>query len=108
MLNADKGFSNASSGSSTQKNLGIVLGAQSDLATNWKVNTSLAYRDIQYEGVAAAGRVDDYLEASLGATYIVNSNISLNGTYTYRNLYSNVPNVEFGNSVIAVSVSARY
>lgn len=107
-LNADKGFSNASSGTSTQKNLGIVLGAQTDIAVDWKVSASLAYRDIQYEGVAAAGRVDDYLEATAGATYIVNSNISLNGTYSYRNLYSNVPNVEFGNSVIAVSVSARY
>ncbi len=107
-LNADKGFTNASSGNSTQKNLGIMLGASTDLSISWKINGSLAYRDIQYEGVASAGRVDDYVDVSFGITYIVDTNVSLNGAYTYRNLYSNVPNVEFGNSIIAVSVSARY
>lgn len=107
-LNADKGFTNASTGNSTQKNLGIILGAETALSVSWKLNSSLTYRNIQYEGVAAAGRVDDYLEASLGLTYVVNSNVSLNGAYTYRNLSSNVPTVEFGNNILAVSVSARY
>ena len=41
-LNADKGFTNASSGTSTQKNTGVSLGAQTDISAAWKLNASLA------------------------------------------------------------------
>lgn len=106
-LNADKGFSNASTGTSTQDNTSVVLGAQSNIAPDWAVNGSVAYRTIDYKGTAT-GRTDDYLEASLGATYVVNSHVNVNGSYTIRNLSSNVQNTEFGDNVISLSVSARY
>ncbi len=106
-LNADKGFSNASTGTSTQKNTGVSLGAQTAFSAAWQFNSSLAYREIEYEGTSA-GRTDDYVEATIGATYVINSNLSVNGAYTLRNLSSNVGGVEFGNNVIALSVSARY
>ncbi len=106
-LTADKGFTNSSSGTSTQKNTGVAIGAQTAVSAAWQFNASLAYREIDYEGTSA-GRTDDYAEGTVGATYVVNSNITVNGSYTLRNLASNVGGVEFGNNVIALSVSARY
>jgi len=106
-LNADKGFSNSSIGTSTQKNTGITLGAQTDFSAAWKFNASIAYRDIEYEGTAT-GRTDDYVEALIGATYVINANMTANGSYAFRNLSSNIGGVEFGDNVISLSVSARY
>lgn len=111
-LDTDKGFTSSGTGTNTQKNLGVTLGGQTDIAADWKLNAALAFRNIQYVGVGAAGREDNYVSAVIGATYVINTNVSVTGSYTWRENASNVPagpgDPEFKNNVVALSVSARY
>jgi len=53
-------------------------------------------------------RTDDYVEGTIGATYIINANFSVNGSYIYRENTSDAASAEFKNNVVALSISARY
>jgi len=104
-FNADKGFTNSAASGSTQKNLSFSLGGQTQIAPDWKANAGITYRQIEYQGLA---RTDDYVEGTIGATYIINANFSVNGSYIYRENTSDAASAEFKNNVVALSVSARY
>ncbi|MET0262550.1 MAG: outer membrane beta-barrel protein, partial [Rariglobus sp.] len=63
------------------------------------------YRELDYQ---LAGRTDDYIEAVVGARYIINEFLSANLSYLFRDNSSNVAGAEFDNNVVTVSLSARY
>ena len=108
-LGADKGFSNSSTGGTTQKNTSFTLGGSTDLSPKWSANASLGYRIIEYIG---SGRTDNYVEASIGASYVINTNVSLSASITHSENASDAPSVpispEFTNNVVSLSISARY
>jgi polysaccharide biosynthesis protein VpsM len=103
-LDASRDFGTGSGGDS-QENTRVGLTVTTDIAADWKANAGLSYRMIDY---TATNRSDDYYEANIGATYIVNSMVSLNGGYVYRENSSSVVGGDFSNNVVSLSVSARY
>jgi polysaccharide biosynthesis protein VpsM len=81
------------------------------ISEEWSVNLGLSYRGIEYDAVPAAaivGRTDDYLEGTIGTSYIVNANIRILGTYVYRNYSSDITASEFKNNVFSIAANFRY
>jgi polysaccharide biosynthesis protein VpsM len=73
------------------------------------VNAGLSYRAIAYQPSAtSAGRTDDYMEGSLGASYVVNASTRLVGAYAYRHNGSKLAGGDFTNNVFSLSASLRY
>ena len=86
-----------------QKNFALNGSVSSNISEQWKVNGGLSYRAINYYT-----RTDDYIEANLGATYVINTYFSLNGSYVHRNNSSALSSSEFTNNVFSLSTSLRY
>lgn len=73
------------------------------LSPEWSVNTGLSWRTIDY-----GSRTDDYVEAHLGTTFIVSTNVRIVGTYHYRDYGSDLRPSEFKNSVFSLAANFRY
>ncbi len=86
-----------------QKNFSLNAGASTDINSEWKANVGLSYRAIDYYT-----RTDDYIEGTIGATYIVNTYAKINASYTYRNNSSALSGSEFTNNVFSITASLRY
>lgn len=86
-----------------QRNLTINSAVSTKLSEEWGINGGLSYRSIAYPT-----RTDDYWEASLGTSYVVNANVRIAGTYTYRNYSSPLASSEFKNNVFSISANLRY
>jgi len=105
-LGLSRNFSNSTSGGASYENSSITLGASSAITVDWRLNASLTYRQLDYQTIA---RTDDYMEASLGATYIINQHLSAGLSYTFRDNSSDAGAAnEFQNNLVTVSLSARY
>ena len=92
-----------------QKNFSLNGVLTTNISDQWSVNGGLSYRAIDYQATAtAAGRTDDYVEGSLGATYTVNAYARVVGAYTYRHNSSDISSSEFTNNVFSVAASFRY
>lgn len=105
-LALSRNFSNATSGGSSYENSQITLGASSMVAIDWRLNAALTYRVLDYQTFS---RTDDYYEATIGATYIINTHLSTSLSYLYRDNSSDAgAAAEFSNNVISLSISARY
>jgi len=98
-----------------QRNLTAFASVTTVIDAAWSVNGAITYRPIHYFGTPALGtapatasRTDDYWEGSVGATYVINQYVHLNGSYTYRNNDSDLIGTGFSNNVFAVSASFRY
>ncbi len=86
-----------------QKNFTLNAAVTSKINEQWTVNVGGSYRNIQY-----ATRTDDYWEGNLGATYTFSSNLTLAGTYNYRNYSSPLAGSEFTNNVFSIAANLRY
>ncbi len=86
-----------------QKNLSLYTNANINIDTQWSVNGGLSFRSIDYYN-----RTDDYFEASVGATYIINTYVKLVGSYVYRNNDSDLASSTFKNNVFSIAASLRY
>lgn len=105
-LALSRGFNNASSTGASYENSQITLGATSAIAVDWRLNASVTYRELDYQSTS---QKDTYIESTVGATYIINSNLSAGLSYVYRDQTSKgAGGSEFDNSVVALSLSARY
>ena len=105
-LALSRNFSNATSGGSSYENSELTLGASSAVTVDWRLNAALTYRMLDYQTFS---RTDDYYEASVGATYIINSHLSTSLSYLYRDNTSDAgAAAEFSNNVVSLSISARY
>jgi len=86
-----------------QKNFSIGGTVTANVSDVWKLTGGLSYRAIDY-----LTRTDDYVEGSLGATYIVNAYVSIIGAYAYRNNSSAISSSEFTNNVFSLAANLRY
>lgn len=93
-----------------QKNLSFGGSATIEVDKAWTVNAGLNWRNIAYSRFGAAGpHEDDYVEGTVGASYVVNSQVKINGGYIYRNNSTNNRNgSEFTGNVFNISASFRY
>jgi hypothetical protein len=97
-----------------QENLTVNGLVNSKISAEWSVNFGLSFREIEYAGVPSTvavirdGRSDDYWEAQLGSTYIINANIRLVGAYVYREYRSAIPSAPFKNNVFSFAANFRY
>ena len=103
-LALSRGYSNSSSTGGSYENSQITLGASSAIAVDWRLNASVTYRELDYQNIS---QKDKYFEGSVGATYIINSNLSAGLSYLYREQNSDTGS-EFTNNIVTVSLSARY
>lgn len=80
------------------------------LSEEWAVNFGLAWRSLDYSRFSPTQGpyTDDFLEARIGTTYIVNTNVRLGAEYIYRDLSSDLAANEFSNNVFAVTANFRY
>lgn len=104
-LSLSRDFANATSGGASYENTQVTLGASTAIAVDWSLSASATYRILDYQ----AGAQDEYIEGSLGATYLINGHLSSSLSYTYRDKMSDFGAAnEFQNSVVSISLSARY
>lgn len=104
-----------------QENLSLNGAIITKLSEEWSVNLGLSWRSIDYSevlgapitaanprGIAQRAYTDDFLEARIGTTYIINTNVRLGAEYVYRDLSSDISTNEFSNNVFSVTASFRY
>lgn len=104
-LSGGRNFTNASTGDSYE-NTNVTLSAVNAITVDWRLNASLTYRQLDYQ---TRNQKDDYVEGSLGATYIINEHFTAGLSYTFRDKSSDAgAPAEFQNNVVTLSVSARY
>jgi len=104
-LALSRDFSNAASGGESYENSQITLSAVSAITIDWRLNASITYRTLDYQ----TSGTDEYIEASLGASYTINNHLSTGLSYTYRDKSSDSGSAnEFENNLVTLSLSARY
>jgi hypothetical protein len=86
-----------------QKNFSLNGAVNCNLSDQWKVHGGLSYRAIDY-----LTRTDHYVEATLGATYVISTYVNIVGAYAYRNNSSVIATGEFTNNVFSVAANLRY
>ena len=92
-----------------QKNLSFGGKVNVEIDSAWSANAGLNWRNIAYARFGgAAPHVDDYVEGTVGASYVVNSWVKLNASYIYRNNSSDSAGGEFTGNVFSLSASFRY
>ncbi len=103
-LALSRNYSNSSAGGASYENSQVTLGASSAIRPDFLLNASATYRQLDYQ---VGGQKDDYIEGTLGATYVINSYLRTSLSYLYREQTSNTGS-EFENNVFTLSLSARY
>ena len=106
-LGLSRGYNNASAGGASYENSQITLGGSTAIAVDWRLNAAVTYRELDYQN-SPTGQKDTYVESTVGATYVINSNLSAGLSYIYRDQTSDGGGAEFDNSVVTLSLSARY
>lgn len=86
-----------------QKNFSLNGGVSTKVSSEWMLNAGLNYRAIDYYT-----RTDDYLEGTLGATYIVSTNLKINANYAYKNNASDLKGSEFTGNAFSIAANLRY
>jgi len=92
-----------------QENLSINGAIVTKLSEEWAVNFGLTWRSIDYSSTTTQRAfTDDFLEARIGTTYIINTNVRIGAEYVYRDLSSDISTNEFSNNVFSVTANFRY
>jgi hypothetical protein len=93
-----------------QKNLSFGGQVKIEIDSAWNVNAGLSWRNIAYSRFGTSGpHEDDYVEGTVGASYVVNSWVKINAAYNYRDNSTNNRNgAEFTGNVFSLSASFRY
>jgi hypothetical protein len=86
-----------------QKNFSVYGQIKTDISEQLSLNAGLSYRAIDY-----LTRTDDYVEGTLGATYLVNNYVNLVGGYVYRHNSSKLSGSVFTNNVFSFAANIRY
>jgi hypothetical protein len=81
------------------------LGVDHELLRSVILSGRAQYRQDDFQG---ANRNDDYYTASIGATYALNRNFYLEGTYTYETRDSNVAGEDYDSNLVLLSVGAHF
>jgi hypothetical protein len=102
-LNEDYGYSAIGGGGYRQPNAYIAV--TTALTEQWLATGQVSYA--KYEYITTAQR-DDYYAAQVGLTYVVSTNISFRGAYSYAEDNSNIAAFSFKNNIFTFSASVRY
>lgn len=78
--------------------------ADHELLRNLVLNARIGYENDKFEGIS---RKDDYYEAGLGATWLIDRNFSASGGYSYRTRDSNEAGNNFDENVVFVRLKAQ-
>ncbi len=81
------------------------LGVDHELLRSVILSGRAQYRQDDFQG---ANRNDDYYTASIGATYALNRNFYLEGTYTYETRDSDVAGEDYDSNLVLLSVGAQF
>ncbi len=79
--------------------------ADHEVLRNVLLNLSLGYSHIDYRGIS---RADDYYNASIGARYLVNSNLSVDASYNFTDRQSDFGGVSYNRDVFLVRLRLQY
>jgi hypothetical protein len=105
-------FSTSAEGIS-QKNLTITPSLTTKFSAAWEGSLGATYQKIEY----FSGREDEYIDARIGTSYIINENASLSLGYNIRSNDSDVSftdgngrrrSADFDNSILTLSALVRY
>jgi polysaccharide biosynthesis protein VpsM len=106
-LSAARGFANSGASGQSYENTNITLSASSALSAEWSVNAAFTYRQLDYK--VAPTHTDDYIEGSVGVSYVINEHFTTSLSYLYREQFSDLGAAsEFTGNVVTLSISARY
>lgn len=78
--------------------------ADHELLRNLILDARIGYENDKFEGIS---RKDNYYEAGLGATWLINRNFSLGGGYHYRTRDSNQAGNNFDENVVFLRLKAQ-
>ena len=103
-LGVNRDFANSSTGGASYQTTDVTLGASSAITVDWRLSAGLTYRMMEYTNTT-----NDYIEATLGATYTINEYLNAGISYVNRSQTSDLGAAsEFANNVVSLSLSARY
>lgn len=86
-----------------QKNMTLNGMVTTKISPEWSLQGGLSFRGIDY-----GTRTDDYWEAQLGTTYVINANVRVVGGYVHRSYASDLQGSDFKNNVFSVAANFRY
>ena len=86
------------------RDFGLNAGFSSNLTGELKAVASVGYDKYSY----ANAQKDDFYQGALGATYLVNANVTVTGSYTYAKDKSNFAGSSFKNNIFGVSAALRF
>lgn len=86
-----------------QKNFTLGGDVSNKLSDDWTISASVNFRAINYYT-----RTDDFIEANLGVTYIINTNFKMNASYVYRSNDSVLAGGDFKQNVFSIAANLRY
>lgn len=83
----------------------VFGGANIALSNDFQVSGQLAYNKFDY---STSTRKDDFWSGLVSATYSINRELSVNGTWAYANNSSTLTGADFKNNVLAVSGTYKF
>jgi hypothetical protein len=82
----------------------VGLGVDHELLRNVLIGADVAYIRDDFDGIS---RTDDTIEAGAGVSYLLNRNLSLDGSYRFTNRTSDIDTEEFTRNVFRIGVTGR-
>lgn len=86
-----------------QENFSINAGVDTKLSEEWSINAGLSFRATDY-----GTRTDDFIEARIGTSYIVNANLRIVGAYQHSSYSTVQANSDFKSNIFSVAANFRY
>jgi hypothetical protein len=83
----------------------VRLGADYELLRNVILQGSLGYTQSKFQGIP---REDNYVDAGVHATYLVNRTFSVKAGYTYDDRSSSAPGASYTDHIVSVAITARF
>jgi hypothetical protein len=83
----------------------VFGGANVALSNDFQVSGQIAYNKFDY---STSTRKDDFWSGLVSATYSINRELSVNGTWAYANNDSSLTGADFKNNVLAVSGTYKF
>jgi hypothetical protein len=92
-------------GGTSFRDFGVTGGFTSEITDQWKVGGQISYDRYSY---LTTSQRDDFYTGQGSLTYVVNTNVSLTGTYRYGQDHSNITADSFTNNVVSLAVTLKY
>jgi len=101
-VTANNDFGNSGSGAE-QKTFSLGGNLSIKATDQWTFRAGTTMRKLDYYT-----REDDYMEFNLGADYVVNEYVSIQGAYAFRKYDSALAGSDFKNNVFSIAANLRY